>query len=82
MFFCELKFVIDLLKKWLADIYFRRVKEIDYFKKQNFKRENPINRDEVMRHMWFSPARRSFRLSRQQNNDLPRLCSSEGACIY
>ena len=50
MFFCKLKFVIDLLKKWLEDKYFKRFKEIDYFKKQNFERENPINRDKTM---WF-----------------------------
>ena len=34
MFSCELKFVIDLLKKQIADKYFRRFTEIDYFKKQ------------------------------------------------
>ena len=42
MFFCELKFVIDLLKKWLGEKYFRRSKELDFFSKQKFKRENPI----------------------------------------
>ena len=43
MFSCELKFVIDLLKKWLADKFFKRFRELDYFTKQKFKNENPIN---------------------------------------
>ena len=33
MFSCELKFVIDLLKKWFAEKYFRRYKELDFFSK-------------------------------------------------
>ena len=47
MFFCELKFVIDLLKKWLAEKYFSRYKELDLFSKQRFKRENPIDWNET-----------------------------------
>ena len=43
MFSCELKFVIDLLKKWLVEKYFSRYKELDLFSKQKFKRENPID---------------------------------------
>ena len=43
MFSCELKFVIDLLTKWLAEKLFRRYKELDMFTKQRFKRQNPIN---------------------------------------
>ena len=43
MFSCELKFVIDLLKKWLAKKRFRRYKELDFFAKQRFKTENSIN---------------------------------------
>ena len=43
MFWCELKFVIDLLKNWLADKLFKRFRELDYFTKQKFKNENPIN---------------------------------------
>ena len=43
MFSCELKFVIELLKKWLADKFFKRFRELDYFTKQKFKNENPIN---------------------------------------
>ena len=82
MFSCELKFVTDLLKKWLADKYFRRFKETDYFTKQNFKRKNPINRDETKCHMQFSSAHHSFRLSMQQNNDPHRLCGSKKASIY
>ena len=37
MFSYELKFVIDLLKKWLAGKYFRRYKELDFFSKLKFK---------------------------------------------
>ena len=37
MFACELKFVIDLLKKWLADKYFRTFEEIDYFLKKSLR---------------------------------------------
>ena len=47
IFSCELKIVIELLKKWLADKYFKRFKVIDFFKKQTFRRENIINRDET-----------------------------------
>ena len=43
MFSCELKFVIELLKKWLAGKFFKRFRELDYFTKQRFKNENPIN---------------------------------------
>ena len=43
MFSCELKFVTDLLKKSLADKFFKRFRELDYFTKQRFKSENPIN---------------------------------------
>ena len=43
MFSCELKFVIGLLKKWLAEKFFNRYKELDMFTKQRFKRQNPIN---------------------------------------
>ena len=43
MFSCELELVIDLLKKWLADKFFKKFRELDYFTKQRFKSENPIN---------------------------------------
>ena len=43
MFSCELKFVIDLLKKWLVDKFFKRIRELDYFTKQKFKGQNPVN---------------------------------------
>ena len=43
MFSCELKLVIDLLKKWLADKFFKKFRELDYFTNQRFKSENPIN---------------------------------------
>ena len=47
MFSCELKFVIDLLKKWLAEKYFSRYKELDLFSKQRFERENFIDWNET-----------------------------------
>ena len=47
MFSCELKFVIDLLKMWLAEKYFSRYKELDLFSKQRSKRENPIDWNET-----------------------------------
>ena len=34
MFSCELKFVIDLLKKWLVENFFNRYKELDMLTKQ------------------------------------------------
>lgn len=43
MFTCELKFVIDFLKKWLTEKYFRRCRELDLFSKQKFKREKLID---------------------------------------
>ena len=43
MFSCELKFVINLLIKWLAEKYFRRYREFDFFSKQKFKRENLLD---------------------------------------
>ena len=43
MFSRELKFVIDLLKKWLADKFFKRFRELDYLTKQRFKNENATN---------------------------------------
>ena len=43
IFSCKLKFVIDLLKKWLAENFFNRFKELDMLTKQRFKRQNPIN---------------------------------------
>ena len=48
MFLCELKFVIDILKKWLSEKYFRRFKELDFFTIQKFKRENPIYWEETI----------------------------------
>ena len=47
MFSCKLKFIIDLLKRWLAEKYFRRYKELDFFTKQKFKRENPIDWNKI-----------------------------------
>ena len=47
MFSCVLKFVIDILKKWLSEKYFRRFKELHFFTKQKFKRENSIDWDET-----------------------------------
>ena len=43
MFSCELKFVIDLLEKWVAENFFKRYKDLDMLTKQKFKRQNPIN---------------------------------------
>ena len=43
MFSCKLKFVIDLLKKWLAEKCFGRYKELDMLTKQRFIKQNPIN---------------------------------------
>ena len=42
MFSCELKFDTDKLKKWLQEKYFSRHKELDFFTKQQSKKENPI----------------------------------------
>ena len=47
MFSCELRFFIDLLKKWVAEKYFSRHKELDLLWKQRFKRENPIDWNET-----------------------------------
>ena len=41
MFSCELKFVDDLLQKELTEKYFRRYKELDFFSKRKFIKENP-----------------------------------------
>ena len=46
MFSCELKFVINILKKWLYEKYFRRSKGLDLFIKQKSKRERPIDWEE------------------------------------
>ena len=43
MFSCKLKFVMDLLKKSLAEKYYRRYKELDFFSKQKFKIKNPVD---------------------------------------
>ena len=43
MFSCELKFVIDILKKWLIEKIFQRFDKLDMLSKQSFKRENLIN---------------------------------------
>lgn len=43
MFTCELKFVIDFLKKWLTEKYFRRCRELDLFSKQKLKRGKLID---------------------------------------
>ena len=37
MFSCELKFVIDILKKWLSEKYFRRFKELDFLPNENLR---------------------------------------------
>ena len=47
MFSCELKFVTDLLKKWLAEKYFDRYKESNFFSQQKFKKENRIDWNET-----------------------------------
>ena len=47
MFSCKLKFVIDLLKKWLTEKYLRSYKVLDLFSKQRFKRENLIGWNET-----------------------------------
>ena len=47
MFSCELKFVIDLLKRWLAEKYFCCYKELDFFSKQKLKSRNPIDWNET-----------------------------------
>ena len=43
MFSCELKFVIDLLKKWLTEKYFRRYEGLDFFPREKFKMKNPVD---------------------------------------
>ena len=47
MFSCEPEFAIDLLKKWMAQKYFSRYKELNLFSKQRFKRENPNDWNET-----------------------------------
>ena len=47
MFLCELKFVIDILKKWLSEKYFRHFKELNFFTIQKFERENPVYWEET-----------------------------------
>ena len=47
MFSCELKFVVNLLKKWLPEKCFGRYKELDLFSNQRFNRENPIDWNET-----------------------------------
>ena len=47
MFSCELKFVTDLLKKRLAEKYFDRYKESNFFSQQKFKKENRIDWNET-----------------------------------
>ena len=42
MFSYELKFVIDISKKWLRKKFFRRFSELNLLSKQRFKRENTI----------------------------------------
>lgn len=42
MFPCKLKFLIDILKKWLGEKFFQRFNELDLFSKQRFKSENLI----------------------------------------
>ena len=42
MFFCELKFLVDILKKWINDKFTRRYLELDLFTKQRFRRNNPV----------------------------------------
>ena len=37
MFSCELKFVIEILKKWLAEKYFRQFKGLDFFTNKHLK---------------------------------------------
>lgn len=43
IFSCEIKLVIDSLKKWLAEKYFKCYNQLDSITKQNVKRENPID---------------------------------------
>ena len=47
MFSCELKFTIDICKKWIDKKFTRRYLELDIFTKQRFKRENPIQLGET-----------------------------------
>ena len=47
MFSSELKFVIDILKKCLSEKYYKLSKQLEFFTKQKFKRENPIDWEET-----------------------------------
>lgn len=42
MFSCELKFTINICKKWIDEKLTRIYLELDLFTKQRFKRENPV----------------------------------------
>lgn len=42
MFSCKLKFLIEILKKWLGEKFFQRFNKLDLFSKQRFKSENLI----------------------------------------
>ena len=43
MFSCGLKFVIDILRRWLGEKFFWRLAELDVLTKHKFKGENPSN---------------------------------------
>ena len=63
IFSCKLKFVADLLKKWLAKKYFRRYKELDFLSKQKFKMKNPVDWEKsncVICNFWLSMAASNF----------------------
>ena len=83
MFSCELKFVIDLLKTWLAEKYFRRYKELNFFSKQKFKTQNPIdwNKTECVTCNFCLPAAAS-NVPSEKNYHIFRLCHCHGASLY
>ena len=47
MFSCELKFVMDICKKWFAQKIGSRFRELYLFTKQRYRRENPIKWEET-----------------------------------
>ena len=69
MFSCQLKFVIDLIKKWPAKKYFCRYKEHDLFSKQIQDGKPHWLQQNKLHNLWFLPSHRSFKLSKWKNNN-------------
>ena len=43
MFSCELKFILDIYKKWSDEKFTCRNMELDLFTKQRYRREYPLD---------------------------------------